>query len=146
MAIKRSFNQRSLSNQVVQKQVWYQLLLVLALVPLLIGVLLVLTALTGARVWPTAWEQAIIGGLYILVSFVFSNLLQKQWRLAAGWLLLGTAVWLGMNWPLIEVKVGAAVLLGLSLALISGEFLRRRRQYLAEHRVQKTVSKKHGRK
>lgn len=141
MAIKRSFTQRSLPNHSTQKQLWYQTLLLLALVPLLVGILLILTALTGVVVWYTPWEQVVIGGLYIVVSFVFSNLLQKHWKLAVGWLLLGAAVWLGMSWPAVEVKVAAAALAGLSIAVLSREFLRKRQQYLANRNGKKSASR-----
>jgi hypothetical protein len=130
MASKRSLSQRSSSKHSTRKQSWQQILLLLALVPLVVGLLLILTALTGAVVWGTSWEQAVIGGFYILFSFVASNALQKQWTLVIGWLLLGVAAWLGINWPEVVARIIAAPLAGLSVALISREFLRRRRQYL----------------
>jgi len=142
MAIKHSLSRRSPSNYSAQKQIWHQILSVLALVPLLVGSLLILTALTGFLVWPTAWEQVIIGGLYVLVSFALSNALQKQWRLTLGWLLLVGAIWLGLIWPVLEVRIGVAALVGLAIALLSREFLRRRHQYLAEHSGQKFARKK----
>ncbi|MCG3211310.1 MAG: hypothetical protein FOGNACKC_04953 [Anaerolineae bacterium] len=142
MAIKHSLSRRSLSNHSTQKQLWYQIFLVLALVPLLVGILLILTALTGALVRPTAWEQAIIGSLYILTSFVLSNVLQKQWKLMLGWLLLGAAIWLGLNWAETGVRILAAAMAGGGIALIFREFLRRRQQYLAEHGNQKFAAKR----
>ena len=142
MAIKHSLSRRSPPNHSAQKQLWPQILSVLALVPLLVGSLLILTALTGFLVWPTVWEQVIMGSLYVLVSFALSNALQKQWRLTLGWLLLGAAIWVGLVWSVIEVRIVAAVLAGLGTALISKEFLRRRQQYLAEHSDQKSARKK----
>ena len=59
-----------------------------------------------------------------------------------GWLLLGAAIWVGLVWSVIEVRIVAAVLAGLGTALISKEFLRRRQQYLAEHSDQKSARKK----
>lgn len=142
MAIKHSLSRRSLPNHSAEKQLWYQIFLVLALVPLLVGILLILTALTGALVRPTAWEQAIIGSLYILASFVLSNVLQKQWKLMLGWLLLGAAIWLGLNWAETGVRILAAAMAGGGIALIFREFLRRRQQYLAEHGNQKFAAKR----
>ena len=144
MAIKHSLSRRLPSNHSTQKQLWYQILSVLALIPLLVGSLLILTALTGFLVWPTIWEQVIMGSLYVLASFVLSNALQKQWRLALGWLFLVAAIWLGLIWSAIEVGIVAAALAGLGTALLSREFLRRRRQYLAERNDQKSTRKKTG--
>jgi hypothetical protein len=114
------------------------------MVPLFIGLLLILTALTGAVVWGTPQEQAVIGGFYILLSFVASNLLQKQWVLAVGWSLPGVAAWVGTSWPGVEAKVVAAVLAGLGVALISREFLRRRQQYLDKRPAEKSPAGKDG--
>jgi hypothetical protein len=114
------------------------------MVPLFIGLLLILTALTGAVVWGTPQEQAVIGGFYILLSFVASNALQKQWLLVIGWLLLGVAAWVGVNRPEVAAKVVAAVLAGLGVALVSREFLRRRQQYLDKKPGEKSPIGKAG--
>lgn len=105
-------------------------LLLLAMVPLGVGLLLIINAFTGAVVWDTPRKQVIMGGLYILFSFMASNAIQKQWMLAAGWTLLGLAVWLGLNRQEPLMKIIAAAFLGISVALLVREFLRRRRRYL----------------
>jgi len=113
-----------------QKQTWREILLVLAFVPLVVGGLLLLTAFTGLVVWDSAEHQVVMAGLYILVSFVASNAIQKQWLLASGWFLLGVALWLFESNPEIVVRIAAAAIVGLSIALLAREFLRRRREYL----------------
>ena len=100
------------------------------MMPLGVGLLLVITALAGAVVWGTAQEQVMMGGFYILFSFVAANAIQKQWELVAGWALVGVAIWLMLNRTEMGAKVAAAAFIGVGVALLSREFLRRRRQYL----------------
>ena len=123
-------NRHSSSKHPAPAYSWRQMFLALALVPLVLGLLLIITALVGAVVWRSPGEQAAMGGFYILFSFVASNALQKQWSLAVGWSLLGVAIWLAVYWPGLGARLAAAALAGLSVAIISRQFLRRRRQYL----------------
>jgi hypothetical protein len=116
------------------KQSRHQWLLLLAMVPLGVGLLLVISAFTGAVVWGTPRKQMVMGGLYILSSFVASNAIQKQWILAAGWTLLGLGAWLGLDQQEAVVKIIAAAFLGSSIALLAREFLRRRHRYLNTER------------
>ncbi len=129
MAAKR-FIQNSSSKHEGPKRFWQKWPLLLAMVPLGVGILLIITAFTDAVVWGTPRKQVVMGGLYILFSFVASNAIQKQWILAAGWTLLGLAAWLGLNQEETVVKIIAAAFLGISVALLMREFLRRRRRYL----------------
>lgn len=129
MAAKR-FIQNSSSKHGDPKRFWQKWLLLIAMVPLAVGVLLIISAVTDAVVWGTPRKQVMMGGLYILFSFVASNAIQKQWMLAAGWTLLGLAIWLGLNQQETVVKIIAAAFLGISVALLMREFLRRRRRYL----------------
>jgi hypothetical protein len=129
MAAKRLI-QNSSSKHGDPKRFWQKWLLLLAMVPLGVGLLLIISAFTGAVVWGTPRKQVIMGGLYIVFSFVASNAIQKQWILAAGWALLGLAAWLGLNQQETVVKIIAAAFLGVSVALLMREFLRRRRRYL----------------
>jgi hypothetical protein len=122
--------QSSSSTHADPKRFWQKWLLLLAMVPLGVGLLLIISAFTGAVVWGTPRKQVIMGGLYILLSFVASNTIQKQWILAAGWALLGLAAWLGLNQQEAVFKIIAAAFLGISVALLMREFLRRRRRYL----------------
>jgi hypothetical protein len=133
MATKPSI-QKASSKHGHQKRSWEKWLLLLAMVPLAVGVLLIISAFTDAVVWGTPRKQVLMGVFYILFSFVASNAIQKQWNLAAGWTLLGLALWLGLNRQETVVKIIAAALLGISVSLIMREFLRRRRRYLDAER------------
>jgi len=104
--------------------------LLLALVPLGVGVLLIISAFTGIVVWGGPREQVIIGGLYVLFSFVASNAVQKEWVLAGGWTLLGLAAWLVLSRQETGSKIIAAAFFGIGVAALSRELLRRRREYL----------------
>ncbi len=128
MAAKRS--RRRLSSKQHRMWSWQRVLLLLVMMPLGVGLLLIVTALAGAVVWGAPREQVMMGGFYILFSFVASNAIQKQWELVAGWTSLGAATWLMLNRPEMWAKVAAAAFMGVGVALLSREFLRRRRQYL----------------
>jgi hypothetical protein len=129
VAAKQSIR-RAASRRGVRHVPWQRALLLLAVAPLAVGILLIITASVGFIVWDTPMQQIIMGGFYILFSFAASNAVQKEWKLAASWALLGVAAWLALNRPETGVKIVAAALIGLSVTLISSEFLRRRRQAL----------------
>jgi hypothetical protein len=133
MAAKPSIQKASLKHghQKRSREKW---LLLLAMVPLAVGILLIISALTDAVVWGTPRKQILMGVFYILFSFVASNAIQKQWNLAASWTLLGLAIWLGLNRQETVVKIIAAAFLGISVSLLMREFLRRRRRYLDTER------------
>ena len=91
---------------------------------------MIISAFTGVVVWGAPREQVIMGGFYVLFSFIASNAIQKEWVLAGGWTLLGLATWLVMNRQETETRIIAAALLGIGVAALSRELLRRRREYL----------------
>ena len=122
--------QRQLSRSDNRKVPWRRLLLLVTLVPLGVGVLLIISAFTGVVVWGAPREQVIMGGFYVLFSFIASNAIQKEWVLAGGWTLLGLATWLVLNRQETETRIIAAALLGIGVAALSRELLRRRREYL----------------
>ena len=130
MAAKR-FIKNSLSPHEGPKRSWQKWLLLLAMVPLAVGVLLIISAFTDAVVWDTPRKQVMMGGLYILAGFVASNAIQKQWVIAASWTLLGLSTWVGLSQQETAFKILAAAFLGISVALLMREFLRRRRRYLS---------------
>jgi hypothetical protein len=130
MAAKR-FIQNSSSQGGGSKPSWQKWLLLLTMVPLGVGILLIISAFTDAVVWDTPRQQVVMGSLYILASFVASNAIQKQWVLAASWTLLGLSTWVGLSQKETAFKILAAAFLGISVALLMREFLRRRRRYLS---------------
>ena len=113
-----------------KKQTRREILQVVALIPLVLGGLLILTDLTGAVVWGIAGQQLAMGSFYVLFSFALSNAFQKQWQLTLGWLVLGAALWLAISGSDHGVRIVAAALTALSIGVLAREFLRRRRQYL----------------
>jgi uncharacterized membrane protein HdeD (DUF308 family) len=129
VAAKQSIR-RQASGHGARQAPWRRALLLLAVAPLGVGILLIIMTTVGFIVWDTPMQQVIVGGFYILFSFAASNAVQKEWKLAAGWTLLGVAAWLALNRPETGAKVAAAALMGLSVTLLSKEFLRRRRQAL----------------
>jgi len=111
---------------------WKALLSLLALAPLLLGAMLIIAATADILVWDTPWQQVTMAGLYILVSFVATNALERQWVLVSGWSLLGLAVWTAVTWQEWPGRIMAGALAGVGVALLSREFFRRRRLYLDE--------------
>ena len=71
-------NRRSTASHTSHKQTRHEILQILAIVPLVVGGLLLLTAFTGLIVWDTAESQVVMGCLYILISFGASNAIQKK--------------------------------------------------------------------
>jgi hypothetical protein len=126
----KGFIQSSSAKHGDPKRFWQKWLLLLAMVPLGVGLLLIISSFTGFLAWGTPRKQVVMGGLYILFSFVASNAIQKQWILAAGWTLLGLAAWLILNQQETVFKIIAAAFLGISVPLLMREFLGRRRRYL----------------
>ena len=120
----------SVPNRSSTKQTRQEIFVILALVPLAVGVLLILSAFTGLYVWGTLVQQILTGGLYILLSFAASNALQKQWTLAGGWVLMGTAVWLWLNVADANIAIVSGALVSIGIAVVVREFLLRRQQYL----------------
>lgn len=100
-------------------------MLALTLLPLVFGLVLIFTALAGLTLWGSGAAQAAVGGLLVLASFAASNALQKQWALAAGWLLLGVAVGLGFSLSQTWARVLTFLLGGLGLYLLLSEFIKR---------------------
>jgi hypothetical protein len=123
-SLKRSSRASSRQNS------WKQVLSLIALIPMFVGALLILTALTGFVVWTSAPEQALMGGFYILFSFVVLNTLQKQWTLVIGWLLVSASVWVLTSRGEFGFGIGGVGLAAVGVALICRQFLRQRREYL----------------
>jgi hypothetical protein len=115
-----------------QRTSWAQSLGLLVLVPLVVGGLLVLTALNDVVIWNNRGEQVRVGCYYILLSFVLANALQRQWKLVCGWILVAGAIWVPTQWMSTWPRVIAAALGGAGVALLVREFLVRRRRYLEE--------------
>lgn len=122
---KRASIKSSSSSDEVQKKSWREQLLPLTLTLLAAGLLMIFGAVLDIVVWISPPAQALLGGLFVLISFVLSNALQKQWNLALGWLLLGAAIWLWLSWLGTWMRGLAYLLGGVGLFLLAKEFMRR---------------------
>ena len=122
---KRSYGKARSAQGRSQKASWQKWLLALTLVPLVGGVVLIIGALSDIIVWSSRADQIAMGCFYILFSFVASNAVQKQWNLAGGWTLIGIAAWVVLNSSDVLLRVVAAALAGIGMALVSREFLKR---------------------
>jgi hypothetical protein len=96
-----------------------------------VGLLLIAATLTDFVVWGSVLLQFVLGVLIALASFAALNALQKQWFLAAGWLLLGVAAFVWVNWLETWVRGFSYLLGGLGLFFILREFVQR---YQQQHR------------
>ncbi len=131
MASKRSKNAKRASKkdqsspQEAPQAGWRKWLLVFTTAPLALGLLFIAVTLLDIVVWGSLELQAVVGIFCVLASFVASNALQKQWSLAGGWLLLGVAIWLWLNWGGAWVRGLSYGVGGLGLFLLSREFMQR---------------------
>lgn len=107
---------------------WNRVLLALPLTPLAAGLLLIFGAILEIVVWISAPAQVTLGGLLVLGSFVLLNAVQKQWFLAAGWLLVGVSFWLWLGWPGTWVRGVAYLVGGAGIVFLAREFVVRYRQ------------------
>ncbi len=71
-----------------QQPTWVKLALALTLVPLVAGVLFIVLWAIDLYLWDDPLAQALIGVLFILLSFAANNSLQRKWVAAGGWGLL----------------------------------------------------------
>lgn len=98
---------------------WVKLALALTLVPLVAGILFIILWAIDIYLWDDPLAQALVGVLFILISFSANNALQRKWVPAAGWgllfladLLLLTSMDLRLQIPaLIAGFAGAGLLL-----------------------------------
>ncbi len=120
---QRSTKSSSSSNK--PDTIWRRILVLLPLPLLAAGLLLIFGAVFDLIVWFSPSAQALLGGVFVLASFVAFNALQKQWTLAAGWLLLGMAIWLWFALTDTWLRVLTYFLGGGGLFLLAKEFTRR---------------------
>lgn len=92
----------------------------LTLVPLVIGIILIGAWVLDIELLDTPQSQVTVGIFFFLLTFTTSNLIQKRWRLAAGWGLLAVAdivtlAWLNVAAQIIALSMGVigVVLLGI---------------------------------
>ena len=98
---------------------WRRLLLTLALVPLILGVLLIFAWAIDWDLWGGLDNQIVIGALFLLFSFFWMNAAQGNWPLAIGWLLLTIADYMVLSLR-VEWSQRIGAVLGLAGILIVG--------------------------
>jgi hypothetical protein len=107
------------------ESIWRRILLLLPLTLLAGGLLLIFGAVFDLVIWFSPPAQALLGGLFVLISFVALNVLQKQWSLAVGWLLLGLGIWLWFAFVETWIRAVTYLMAGVGIFLIGKEFVRR---------------------
>ena len=126
MTSRRSKKDKSSVKQTSQQgKGWRRFLLLATLTPLAAGLLLIFGAVFDMIIWVSVPAQALLGGLFMLGSFVLFNVLQNQWLLALGWLLLGLALWLGLTWWETWLRGIAYLLGGVGIILLAKAFIER---------------------
>lgn len=98
---------------------WARVALALTLVPLVGGLLLMAAWALDIQLTRDLESQAWVGLLFMLLSFVLSNLIQRRWRLFLGWLLLSLADLILLVWVSLYAQ-GMAGIIGVAGILILG--------------------------
>ena len=102
----------------------HNLLLTLTLVPLVVGILLIAAWVLDIAIFDEPQMLVTVGILFFLLSFTSSNVVQKRWRLAAGWGLLACADLIILAWLHVWAQ-SIAVVVGLTgLVFLGIEFYR----------------------
>jgi membrane-bound ClpP family serine protease len=127
MAPKRPNKSRTDKNSPNQAK-WLRLLLALTLVPLIIGVLLIGAWALDIYIWEPPENQVVLAVLFILLSFVTSNALQKRWQASIAWLFMLVADWVLLTSYNVTFQIGAFILVGIGVILLGIEFYRRWQQ------------------
>ncbi len=107
-------------------------LLALTLVPLVIGILLVGAWVLDLEVLEDPQSQVIVGVFFFLLAFTASNLVQKRWRLAAGWGLLAAADLVTLGWLNLAAQIVALTAGLCGVVLLALEFYGQYRSNQAE--------------
>lgn len=104
---------------------WARIALALTLVPLVGGLILMGAWALDIQLTRNLESQTWIGLLFLLLSFILSNLIQRRWRLFLGWLLLGISDFILLVWVSLYAQ-GMAAIIGIAGVLVLGvEFYRR---------------------
>lgn len=124
-------------RQTNHKPSWSRLALALTLVPLIAGVLFIAMWALDFYLWEPGENQAMIGLLFILLSFALSNAVQRNWILATGWGLLTVADLLLLVVVSLPVQIAAIAAVVIGLGLLLFEFYRRFQQQNQKPQKQK---------
>lgn len=128
MAKKQSGRRKQQRQAVPAMARWQQLLLLATVVPMLAGIFLFVASWFEIQLFGTPESQTIAGALLALLGFAAANVIQKLWRLAAGWLLLAAGVWLATAAPGTPLLWAGAAVGAAGLVLVLWAFVERYRQ------------------
>lgn len=103
---------------------WKNIALTLTLIPLGAGLILIIAWALDWNVIGVVESQVWVGVFFLLLSFVFSNLIQQRWLLFCGFLLLSIADLLFLLWVNINAQAIAGVLGVIGLGLIGYQFFK----------------------
>jgi hypothetical protein len=122
----RKTNSKSLSKSPEEPlSHWARIALSLTLVPLIGGLVLIGAWALDIQLTPDLDSQAWVGLLFMLLSFILSNLIQKRWWLFAGWLLVGISDFIFLTWVNLWAQVLAGIIGVIGAIILLFEFYRR---------------------
>lgn len=116
------------SDREPARPAWARTALALTLVPVVAGVIFIATWALDIDITGNMENQIYVGMLLMLLGFIFSNLIQKRWRLFAGWTLLAIADVLFLLFVNIYVQAAALLIAVAGLFFLGLEFARRMQQ------------------
>lgn len=109
-------------------------LLALTLVPFVIGIILIGAWVLDLELLEGPQSQVTVGIFFFLLTFTASNVIQKRWRLAAGWGLLAIADLVTLGWLNLAAQI-VAILAGLvGVILLGVEFYQQYQQGKAKRK------------
>ncbi len=127
MTARKSLSKKRTDRE-PEQPAWVRTALALTLVPVVAGIIFIATWALDIDITGNMENQIYVGMLLMLTGFIFSNLLQKRWRLFAGWTLFAIADLLFLLFVNIYVQAAALFLAIAGLFLLGFEIFRRMQQ------------------
>lgn len=124
MAAKKNLGSKTRLPTKTAQPAWKNIALTLTLIPLGAGLILIIAWALDWNVIGAVESQVWVGVFFLLLSFAFSNLIQRRWLLFSGFLLLSIADLLFLLWVNIYAQAIAGVLGVIGLGLIGYPFFK----------------------
>jgi len=121
---KKSTSKRKKTLPMKKSSPGKNVFLALTLVPFVIGLILIGAWVLDIEILEDLQSQITVGILFFLLSFAASNVLQKRWRLTAGWGILAVADLIVLAWLDIRAQIVALSVGSVGAALLGFEFFR----------------------
>lgn len=128
MSKKHSPRARKAAPQSQAMPRYRRLLMVLTAVPMVMGLFLFVASWFDILLVGTPETQTLAGALLALGGFAAANALQGLWRLAAGWLLIAAAIWLGVSQSQSPLRWVSFAVGAVGLGLVLASFVARYRE------------------